>query len=132
MAVARALAVVFLSLGCLAAADAAHGAISPTESVVNLLVKLKAQTIAEGKAEAVAYDKFACFCKEQADDKLYSITKANKKIALLTAEIEELTADITKLNQDIAKTNKEIQSLEKTNKEEQAQRDADFQQYVAR
>jgi len=106
--------------------------VSPVESVVALLEKLQRQTRTEGQAEAKAYDKFACFCKEQADDKLYSITKADKKIALLTAEIKSLSADITKLNQDIVEMNRDIESHKKTCEEEQAQRDADFRKYVTR
>merc|ERR1719456_696901 len=67
----------------------------------------------EGKAEAAAYDKFACFCKEQADEKLYSITKKGEQIALLDAEIKSLTADVTALNKDIADPNKQIDDLTK-------------------
>jgi len=104
--------------------------INPVESVVKLLEKLQKQTQEEGKAEAKAYDKFACFCKEQADEKLYSITKKTEKIALLTAEIKSLTADITRLSQDIVRMNKEIASLEETNADEKAARDTAFAAYV--
>lgn len=104
--------------------------INPVESVVKLLEKLQKQTKDEGAAEAKAYDKFACFCKEQADEKLYSITKKGKKIELLTAEIKELTADITKLGQDITRMNKEIAGMEETNANEKATRDTEFKAYV--
>merc|ERR1719181_2285390 len=50
--------------------------ISAVQSVITLLEKLEKQTMEEGKAEAAAYDKFVCWCKEQADEKLYSVTKA--------------------------------------------------------
>merc|ERR1719421_1657889 len=81
-----------------------HGAvaITPVESVINLLEKLQKQTMEEGKKEAAAYDKFACFCKEQSDDKLYSITKKAEQVAFLGAEIKALSTDVTKLNQEIA------------------------------
>ncbi len=49
------------------------------------------------KAEAASYDKFACFCKEQADEKFYTITKAKKKINRLDAEMEELDGEIKEL-----------------------------------
>jgi len=104
--------------------------INPVESVVKLLEKLQKQTQEEGKAEAKAYDKFACFCKDQADEKLYSITKKTEKIALLTAEIKSLTADITKLSQDITRMNKEIAALEDTNAQEKTTRDGEFADYV--
>jgi len=120
---------VFATIVCWhASADSAQ--INPVASVVKLLEKLQKQTQEEGKAEAKAYDKFACFCKEQADDKLYSITKKTKKIALLTAEIKQLTADITRLSQDIVRMNKEIAGLEQTNADQKAARDTEFAAYV--
>merc|ERR550514_1366016 len=84
----------------------------------------------EGKAEAAGYDKFACFCKEQADEKLYSITKANEKISLLTAEIKTLTGDLTGLGKDISALNTEIDDLKKTCEDEQKARDKDFNAYA--
>jgi len=132
---ARIMAAVMLvlcSTGALGTMGASKASITPVESVVKLLEKLQKQTQEEGKTEAAAYDKFACFCKEQADEKLYSITRANKKIALLTAEIKELTAAITQLNQDISRTTKEIEALKTTCETQQAQRDHDFNDYVGR
>jgi len=109
---------------------AAGSKITPVESVVNLLTKLQAQTQEEGKKEAAAYDKFACFCKEQSDDKLYSITKADEKIALLTAEIKELAGDIVKLNQEITEMNSEVDALEKKSASDKADRDKAYNDYV--
>merc|ERR1719387_1176484 len=106
--------------------------ITPVESVINLLEKLEKQTMEEGKAEAAAYDKFACFCKEQADEKLYSITKAGQKIELLTAEIKSLTGDITGLNQEIADLNTQISDLQTTCEAEQKARDEAFNTYAIR
>jgi len=118
---------VLLSVAVVRAAE-----INPMQSVVKLLEKLVKQTQDEGKAEAAAYDKFACFCKEQADNKLYAITKANKKMAHLSAEIKTLTADNTKLSQQIIKINKEVVAHEATCKEEKAERDEGFRGYVKR
>merc|ERR1719387_929099 len=106
--------------------------ITPVESVINLLEKLEKQTMEEGKAEAAAYDKFACFCKEQADEKLYSITKAGQKIELLTAQIKSLTGDITNLNQEIADLNTQISDLTTTCEAEQKARDKAFNDYAIR
>merc|ERR1719324_354368 len=66
----------------------------------------------EGKEEADAYDKFACFCKEQADDKLYAITKSKEKIELMVAEIKELDAEIKKLDEAVEKDKKEKKEKE--------------------
>merc|ERR1719506_3309513 len=93
--------------------------ITPVQSVINLLEKLEKQTMEEGKAEADGYDKFACFCKEQADEKLYAITKANEKISLLTAQIKTWTGEITGLGKDISTLNTEIDDLKKTCEDEQ-------------
>jgi len=111
-------------------ASAAQDQITPVQSVINLLEKLEKQTMEEGKAEAEGYDKFACFCKEQADEKLYSITKANEKISLLTAEIKALTGDITNLGKEIASLNTEIDDLKKTCEDEQKARDKAFNAYA--
>jgi len=104
--------------------------ITPVESVINLLEKLEKQTMEEGKAEAAGYDKFACFCKEQADEKLYSITKADQKIELLTAEVKSLQGDITGLNKEIADLNKEIDDTQATCDAEQKARDEAFNAYA--
>merc|ERR1719197_944439 len=115
-------------LALLGAANAEK--ITPVESVINLLEKLEKQTMEEGKAEAAGYDKFACFCKEQADEKLYAITKAEQKIELLTAESKALQGDITNLNKEIADLNTEISDLTTTCESEQKARDAAFNAYA--
>jgi len=104
--------------------------ISAVQSVIALLEKLEKQTMEEGKQEAAEYDKFACFCKEQADEKLYSITKANEKISLLTAQIKTWTADITGLGKEISSLNTEIDDLKKTCEDEQKARDKEFNSYA--
>jgi len=95
---------------CLAAADAAK--VTPMEKVIGLLKDLSAKVAAEGKEEAAAYDKFACFCKEQADEKLYAIEKSEAKIADLKAEIKALDGEIAELNGQIADLSKTISNLE--------------------
>merc|ERR1719161_2666934 len=111
-------------------ASAAQDQITPVQSVINLLEKLEKQTMEEGKAEAAGYDKFACFCKEQADEKLYSITKANEKISLLTAQIKSLTGDLTNLAGQISTLNTEIDDLKKVCEDEQKARDTEFNAYA--
>jgi len=117
-----------IAMTLLGATNAAQ--ITPVESVINLLEKLEKQTMEEGKAEAAGYDKFACFCKEQADEKLYSITKAGQKIELLTAEIDSLAGDITNLNSEIATLNTDISNLQSTCEAEQKARDDAFNAYA--
>jgi hypothetical protein len=114
----------------LLAVGANAGKITPVQSVINLLEKLEKQTMEEGKAEADGYDKFACFCKEQADEKLYSITKANEKIALLTAEIKSLTGDLTNLAREISTLNTDIDDLKTVCEDEQTKNDKEFNAYA--
>merc|ERR1719426_163939 len=92
----------------------AQGAkVTPMEKVIGLLKDLSAKVAAEGKKEAAQYDKFACFCKEQADEKLYAIEKSTAKIADLKAEIKELDGEIAELNSQICDLSKTISRLEK-------------------
>jgi len=84
------------------AAYAGAETVTPVEKVVELLKNLAAKTTAEGKKDAAAYDKYACFCKDQADDKLYAIEKSQKKIGKLDAKINDLTGEIAALNTQIS------------------------------
>merc|ERR1719240_2370552 len=111
---------VMLFLVALAPSHSAEVKITPVQSVINLLEKLEKQTMEEGKAEAAGYDKFACFCKEQADEKL----------ELLTAESKALQGDITNLNKEIADLNTEISTLTGTCEAEQKARDEAFNAYA--
>jgi hypothetical protein len=117
---------------CAQAAAGAQHKVTPVESVIKLLEKLQKQSIEEGKAEAVAYDKFACFCKETADEKLYSVTTKGEKITLLTAEIKQLTEEITKLTQELSDLNEEADKLQKTIDAAEQTRSAEFNTYVQR
>ena len=109
---------------------ASQGAtVTPMEKVITLLKDLSAKVAAEGAKEAAQYDKFACFCKEQADEKLYSIEKSRAKIADLKAEIKALDTAIAQLNSEISGLNKKISSLEKEIKEKTENRDKDHAAY---
>jgi len=101
---------------------------NPAEAVVNLMVKLKKKIQSEGKTEAAAYDKFACFCKDNADEKLYSITKKTARIDELAANIKKLTADIAKFTAQKEKAEKKRSELEAETKKanEKDVRDHDF------
>jgi len=91
---------VFLLAAC-GSADNAANKVTPVEKVMELMKKLSAQVTAEGKKEAEQYDKFACFCKEQADEKLYAIEKSEAIIKKQTAKIKKLSGEISDLNGQI-------------------------------
>ena len=105
--------------------------VSPVEKVIELLEKLEVKVQEEGKAEAAAYDKFACFCKEQADEKLYAKEKSVKLIAELDAKIAELGAEITKLNGEISELGKKIQATTKEIEGLTLDREKTHETYVA-
>lgn len=86
--------------------------VTPLEKVVVLLKKLSTQLADEGKKEAAEYDKYACFCKEQADEKLYSVEKSEKKISFLAAKMDDLSKSITALNGEISDLGKKITDFE--------------------
>jgi len=112
----RGTAVILLALAAFASVDGkkvgTQGKGTPVESVITLLEKLQKQIAKEGQEEAASYDKFACFCKEQADEKFYLINKAKKKMKLLEAEIETLEGEIEELDAQTAEAKKEKQGLD--------------------
>jgi DNA repair exonuclease SbcCD ATPase subunit len=107
------IAVLFAASLCVHASARSHeeSKVTPIEKVMELLKNLQKEVEAEGQAEAKAYDKYACFCKEQADEKLYMIEKSTKKIAKLDAKIKDLEADIAELNAAIKDLATEIERL---------------------
>lgn len=103
---------------------------NPVQGVTKLLESLQKQIQSEGKAEAAAYDKFACFCKEQADEKLYSITKKTARIDELAASIKKLTAGIDEFTATMEAGKKKKAELESESKAAIAQRGKDYADFV--
>lgn len=85
--------------------------VTPVEKVIALLTKLDAQVVADGQKEAAQYDNYACFCKEQGDQKKYMIDKSTVTIARQGEEISKLGTKIDALNQEISNINKQIVGL---------------------
>merc|ERR1719191_97070 len=106
--------------------------VTPMEKVISLLKDLSTKVAAEGKKEAAAYDKYACFCKEQADEKLYNIEKSEAKIADLKAEIKKLDAEIAELNSDISDLSKKISKLESEIEKKTKKREKEHAVYQAK
>jgi len=93
--------------------------------------KLSSQITAEGKKEAEQYDKYACFCKEQADEKLYNIEKSEKIIKKQTAKIAKLETEISELNADINALTLLIEEKEAAIKAAEDTRNEQHEKYVA-
>jgi len=107
------------------------GRVTPVEKVTELLKNLAQKVEQEGQAEAVAYDKYACFCKQQADDKQYAIETSNSTITQLTARINKLSAEISDLVSQIRALGTEIVRLDNAMKTNKQDRDADHANFTS-
>jgi len=102
--------------------------VTPIEKVVSLLEDLKDDIKTEGENEAKAYDKFACFCKDNSKSKSDSIIESQDKIDQMTADIADKSAtrddkisDKKKEQQKVEDRTKELQDeTEQFNKDEAA------------
>merc|ERR1719482_946203 len=82
-------------------ADRQQTKVSPVEKVVELLTKIQGEIEAEGQAEAASYDKYACFCKEQADEEAAAGLRAEENSEYLRRE-EMLAVAVQKMKDAIA------------------------------
>merc|ERR1719440_35227 len=105
-------------------------AATPVDKVITLLTKLSKQVQEEGVAEAASYDKYACFCKDQADSKTYVIAKSDKKIEELEAAIEALQGEITALDEAVTEAQGKVEEEEKTQEEKKKARGKEQEEYA--
>jgi len=105
--------------------------VTPVEKVITLLGNLQNQISEEGAKEAAEYDKFACFCKNQAGFKTAAIERSNEKIEELKAKIEKLDADMAELTGEITTLGTEIDDLAKEITTETEARAAENEKYTA-
>jgi len=106
--------------------------VNPVEKVTSLLEKLQKEIEDEGQAEAAAYDKYACFCKEQASDKQYNIEKFKENEQVLDAKIEDKEARKSELDAAIVELIREIGELTDQNTEAAGVRDTENTAYTTR
>lgn len=104
--------------------------VTPIQKVVELLTGLMTKIEEEGKAEAKQYDNFACFCKEQADSKLYQIETSRKKIAKLNATIDGLNEIYPTLTSEISGCEQDIRGKEGDLEAEETLRAAQHEKYL--
>merc|ERR1719240_1922849 len=93
-----------LALLCVALGAVTQQKVNPVEKVTALLEKLQAEVEEEGASEAAAYDKYACFCKEQASNKQYAIEKFREQENVLSGKISAKEATKNQLDTEIAST----------------------------
>jgi len=100
------------------------------QKVIELLEKLDKQIAAEGQKEATEYDKYACFCKEEADNYQYAIEKSDEKINALTAKIAKLDGEIQVLDADVITLGNEITTLDGNITTEETNRQTELDAYI--
>jgi len=116
--------------GAVEASEKLEPKATPHGKVVELLKDLIKKVEEEGKRDAAAYDKYACFCKEQADQKLYQNDTSTKKVEGLSAEIGELDADIAALAGEISELSGTIAAREAKIAERTEAREAEHQRHL--
>jgi len=74
---------------------------APVTKIVNLIEELKSKIVADGKAEQIMYDKYACWCETTSARKATNIHQAISDIKMLGEKILELKSAVTSFNNDI-------------------------------
>lgn len=81
---------------------------TPLTKVVSLLKEMKAQNEKEMKEDQAIFDKLACWCHTNREEKTEAVAAAQQKIADLEAAIKEYTAKYAQLGEEIAHLKKDI------------------------
>eukprot|EP00933_Yihiella_yeosuensis_P040155 TRINITY_DN3436_c0_g2_i1.p1 TRINITY_DN3436_c0_g2~~TRINITY_DN3436_c0_g2_i1.p1 ORF type:complete len:706 (-),score=242.82 TRINITY_DN3436_c0_g2_i1:130-2247(-) len=106
-------------------------AATPTQKVLELLKKLTADVVEEGKVETEQFTKYAGFCEKTIDEKKYQIGKATKAIEGLAARVESFSKDANVLYEQIGDLNATVANLENQTKALSDARDAEVASYMA-
>lgn len=117
-------------LALLALGTSEASKVTPVEKVVELLKNLEKKIEGEGAEEATAYDKYSCFCKEEADNKQYAIEKSTEEIAKMSDKIDKLSAEITELDSAIGTLATEITNLQTEMDNNQATRNTEHETFL--
>lgn len=105
--------------------------VTPIEKVVQMLEDIQTQIITEGKAEAITYDKFACFCKDMTAEKTESITSGQDYVDEYTALIGQVTSDRDDTDGQISELTSKISKLDKALTLEKERRHKEFTEFSA-
>lgn len=120
-----------LLLATVAAAAISKGKVTPIEKVTELLHGLQDKVTEEGKREAAAYDKYACFCKEQVIEKQHAVETSTKKIEKLEAQVESETAEKSGLDEEVAELDTKISAEETEIKDDAEEFQEQHAKYLA-
>mmetsp|Transcript_69015 Transcript_69015/g.173885 ORF Transcript_69015/g.173885 Transcript_69015/m.173885 type:complete len:747 (+) Transcript_69015:67-2307(+) len=90
---------------------------APVFKAADLVAKLEADVIADGKVEQQEWDKYMCWCEDSIDRKTKDIAKANKMIAKLGEQIPKLGAEVASHTAEIAQLKKDIGANQEAQRE---------------
>jgi peptidoglycan hydrolase CwlO-like protein/outer membrane murein-binding lipoprotein Lpp len=99
-------AILALALVCSSAALVVEQ--RPISKVITLLKDMVGEIEKEAKADENVKEEMDCWCETGLKDKTIAISDAQKKIALLTEEIQSMATESAKLNTEISNLNKEV------------------------
>jgi len=116
----------------LAATCVSASAVTPIEKVVLLLKDLQGKVDKQGNKEAAQYDKYACFCKNQAGFKANAISKSADKIAVMAADISDLEAEISQLDSDTTAARGRAKKAQEDTDKKTAARETANTDYIAK
>jgi hypothetical protein len=121
--------IVFMALLQLAAAKSFSE--HPIDQVVKLISGLKANVLADGKAEQQAFDKYACWCEKTLERKASDISSAKELIAETETLIKKLKGEIASHGAEIEQLNKDIAKNIAAQKEATSVRNKENQDYAS-
>lgn len=103
---------------------------SPVDQVVTLLNELQTTIKADGKTEALAYDKFACWCETTLGEKSKAISDAKTSIEDLQNVILKMKGDLASHAVNIEQLKKDIAANLEAQKEATALREKEHEAYT--
>mmetsp|Transcript_58531 Transcript_58531/g.128335 ORF Transcript_58531/g.128335 Transcript_58531/m.128335 type:complete len:671 (-) Transcript_58531:108-2120(-) len=99
---------------------------SPIKKVVNLLTDMQKSLQQEADEDETAYDKMACWCKNNDAEKTESISQAQDKISQLESTIEQKAAAASRLKGEIEELEKDLNSNQQALDKSMAMRKKDL------
>jgi len=107
-----------------------RGSAGPVDKVVDLLKDMKARIEADGEAEQMMYDKYACWCEKTSDRKAKAITKAQDDLRDLGQLILKLKGKVATLIAEIAELGQKIKENEEAQAEATSIRQKENEQFM--
>jgi peptidoglycan hydrolase CwlO-like protein len=105
---------------------------TPVEKIVNMLTDLKSKVVADGKAEELMYNKFACWCEKTTKRKASDISTAESDLRSLGQTILKLKGKVATRAAEIKELEDKIESNQQEQDEATAMRQKRNGKFMAR